>query len=169
MVREVFPPFPAVVDEVSARLVAGGAVLLSVLVLATRSPVLDAIMAAGFWLRVVSGPHRSPLALLVTRVIRPRLSLAERPTAGPPKRFAQAIGATLSTLGLLLALGGAAPSVWLLPFAAIALAASLEAFVGYCLGCAIFARLMRAGLIPEDTCEACNDLRLAQSPAVASR
>lgn len=169
MVRRVFPPFPDVVDEVSARLVAAGAVLLSVLVIATRSPLLAAFVAGGFWLRVVSGPHRSPLALVVTRVIRPRLSIPEQLTAGPPKRFAQAIGATLSTLGLLLALGGATPSVWLLPFAAIAVAASLEAFMGFCLGCAIFGRLMQAGLIPAATCEACNDLRLGQSPAVASR
>jgi hypothetical protein len=37
-------------------------------------------------------------------------------------------------------------------------AASLEAFVGYCLGCKIFAFLMRTGVIPESVCEECNDI-----------
>ncbi len=165
----MFPPFPDVVDEVSARLVAAGAVFLSLLVVATRSPVVAGLVAIGFWLRVASGPHRSPLALFATRVVRPRLRIEERPTAGPPKRFAQTIGATLASIGLVLALGGAATTVWLLPFAAIIVAATLEAAIGFCLGCTIFARLMQAGLIPESTCEACNDLGLGQSLATASR
>ena len=37
-------------------------------------------------------------------------------------------------------------------------AASLEAFVGLCLGCKIFGVLMRFGLIPEDVCEECNNV-----------
>jgi hypothetical protein len=42
--------------------------------------------------------------------------------------------------------------------ALILVAASLEAFAGFCLGCVMFARLMRAGVIPEAVCEACADL-----------
>jgi hypothetical protein len=42
--------------------------------------------------------------------------------------------------------------------AAILVAASLEAFVGFCLGCWMFRVLMRIGLVPEETCEACRDL-----------
>ena len=79
MVREVFPPFPDVVDEISARLVATGAVALSVAVIATGSTALAAVVAVGFWLRVAGGPHRSPLALLVTRLIR----LAKNPLLRP--------------------------------------------------------------------------------------
>jgi hypothetical protein len=37
-------------------------------------------------------------------------------------------------------------------------AASLEAFAGYCLGCKIFAILMRTGLIPTSVCEECNNI-----------
>jgi hypothetical protein len=39
-------------------------------------------------------------------------------------------------------------------------AASLEAFAGFCLGCTIFGFLQRRGLIPEDVCEACNNISL---------
>jgi hypothetical protein len=39
-------------------------------------------------------------------------------------------------------------------------AASLEAFAGYCLGCKTFALLMRAGVIPESVCEECNNVGL---------
>ena len=39
-------------------------------------------------------------------------------------------------------------------------AASLEAFVGLCLGCKVFAVLMRFGVIPEEVCEACNNVGL---------
>ena len=44
--------------------------------------------------------------------------------------------------------------------AMILVAASLEAFVGFCLGCTIFRGLMRLGVIPETVCEACNNLQL---------
>ena len=37
-------------------------------------------------------------------------------------------------------------------------AASLEAFAGICLGCKVFAQLMRAGIIPAAVCERCNDV-----------
>jgi len=39
-------------------------------------------------------------------------------------------------------------------------AEQLEAFAGFCLGCAVFGFLQRRGLIPEDVCEACNNISL---------
>jgi hypothetical protein len=36
--------------------------------------------------------------------------------------------------------------------------AVLEAVVGFCLGCWVFARLMQAGVIPAEVCESCNDI-----------
>ncbi len=41
----------------------------------------------------------------------------------------------------------------------LVVAAGLEAFAGYCLGCQAFAMLMRAGIIPESVCAECRDLR----------
>jgi hypothetical protein len=40
----------------------------------------------------------------------------------------------------------------------VLVAATLESVFAYCLGCKIFALLMRAGVIPTDVCEECNDI-----------
>jgi hypothetical protein len=150
--------FPNPVNEVSARLVAAGVVLMSVAAIAFEEPWLTAVIAYGFVARVLSGPTLSPLGQLVTRVITPRLHLAQRPVAGPPKRFAQAIGAALSSAAAVLALGfgltGAAYGV----LGVLIFAATLESLLGLCLGCKAFAGLMRAGLISEAVCERCNSV-----------
>ena len=61
----------------------------------------------------------------------------------------------------LPALAGLAPAAWVL-LAVLIAAASLEAFAGFCLGCSIFGFLQRRGMIPEDVCEACNNIPLRQ-------
>jgi len=121
---------------------------------------LVAVLAYGFVARVLTGPTLSPLGRVVTDVITPRLPLADRPTAGPPKRFAQGIGATLSTAAVIAHFGFGSTTVANVLVAMILVAASLEAFVGFCLGCTIFRGLMRLGVIPESACEACNNLQL---------
>ena len=121
---------------------------------------LVAVLAYGFVARVLTGPTLSPLGRVVTDVITPRLPLAARPTAGPPKRFAQGIGATLSTAAAIAHFGFGSATVANVLVAMILVAASLEAFVGFCLGCTIFRGLMRLGVIPETVCEACNNLQL---------
>jgi hypothetical protein len=40
----------------------------------------------------------------------------------------------------------------------LAAAAFLESAFGLCLGCKVFAVLMRVGVVPEDVCERCNDI-----------
>ena len=42
--------------------------------------------------------------------------------------------------------------------ALVLVAATLESVFALCLGCKIFAMLMRAGVIPADVCESCNDI-----------
>jgi hypothetical protein len=152
--------FPDPVNEVSARLVAGGVVLLSIGYVATRWTPLLAVLAYGFLARVLTGPTLSPLGQLVTRVVTPALGVAERPVPGPPKRFAQGIGATLSTAALVSQVAFGATGMAVALVAMILVAASLESLAGFCLGCAIFARLMRWGLLPESVCEACARLDL---------
>lgn len=150
--------FPDPVNEVSARLVAGGVVALALITIAFDQPWLTVPLAYGFVARVLSGPTLSPLGQLVTRVITPRLSLTPRMVPGPPKRFAQGIGAvfTVTAAVLALALDQRVAAYVMLGF--IVVAASLESFLGYCLGCKIFGLLMRAGVIPPEVCERCNDL-----------
>ncbi|QNE15043.1 DUF4395 domain-containing protein [Pseudarthrobacter sp. NBSH8] len=150
--------FPNPVNEYAARITAGLVVLLAGATVLSGSVWGLVLIAAGFWLRVLFGPRISPLALLSVKVLAPRLGSA-RLVPGPPKRFAQGVGTVVSTTALILFLAGAAPAAWI-ALAVLIAAASLEAFAGFCLGCAIFGVLQRRGLIPEDICEACNNLQL---------
>ena len=97
--------FPNPVNEVSARLVAGGVILMAVAAIAFDQPWLTAVIAYGFVARVLTGPTLSPLGQLVTRVITPRLHAPPKLVPGPPKRFAQAMGAVMSLTAAVLALG----------------------------------------------------------------
>ena len=158
--RTVFA-FPNPVNEYAARITAGLVVLMSVVTLLTGFGWGLGVIAAGFWLRVLFGPRISPLAHLSVKVLTPRLGKA-RLVPGPPKRFAQGIGAAMSTAAAVLLAVGLAPAAWIL-LAVLIVAASLEAFAGFCLGCAIFGFLQRRGLIPEDVCEACNNITLRRA------
>lgn len=113
----------------------------------------------GFAARVASGPTLSPLGQLSVRVITPLIKVQHKLVPGPPKRFAQTVGlvftATASVLYLVDNLGAAR-----IVMAMLVVAASLEAFLGYCLGCKMFAILMRLGVIPEEVCAECNDISL---------
>ena len=154
--RSVFD-FPNPVDEVSARLVATGVVVISVVILATGQWWLLVPLVYGFVARVASGPRFSPLGLLVTRVVRPRLGLTARPVPGPPKRFAQGIGVLFSVGTSVLVVLGAIGAAYVV-LAMLLAAAALEAFAGVCLGCKVFALLMRWGVIPESVCVECSDI-----------
>ena len=77
---------------------------------------------------------------------------------GPPKRFAEGIGATLSVTALVLHVGFGATGAAYVLVAMILVAATLESVFAYCLGCKIFAVLMRVGVIPESVCEECADI-----------
>lgn len=150
--------FPHPVNEVSARLVAAGVVVLSGAYLLTGHPLVLLGLAYGFVARVLTGPTLSPLGQLVTRVVTPRLPVAPREVPGPPKRFAQGIGATLSVAAAVAHLGFGAVGAAEVLVAMVLVAATLEAALAFCLGCKLFALLMRAGIVPADTCEACNDI-----------
>ena len=150
--------FPNPVNEYAARTVAAGVVVLCVLALAFRQPWLLIPLAYGFWARVLSGPTLSPLGQLATRVIAPRIHGSPKFVPGPPKRFAQAIGVTFSSTALILWYGfGLGTATWVV-VALLAMAALLESAFGVCLGCIAFGALMRAGIIPEEVCEACADI-----------
>lgn len=152
--------FPDPVNEVAARTVAAGVLVLSVITLITRSPWVLGLLAFGFLARVLTGPTLSPLGQFATRVAAPRIGHVKL-VAGPPKRFAQGIGATLS-VGALVAYFAGAPIVSWVLVAMIIVAATIESVFAFCLGCTIFGWLMRAGIVPESVCEACNSLQLRQ-------
>ena len=100
----------------------------------------------------------SPLGQFVTRVLTPRLPFRAKYVAGPPKRFAQGIGASLSVAAALLHLGFGATGAAYILVGLIMVAAALESVLGLCLGCTIFGILMRAGVVPRSVCERCNNI-----------
>jgi hypothetical protein len=158
--------FPNPVNEYAARSVAAMVVVLCLATLLFRTPWLLWPLALGFVARVASGPRFSPFGQLATKVIAPRIGPAKL-VPGPPKRFAQAIGATLSVGALVAFYLDAAWLSWVL-VGMITVAALLESALGYCLGCATFGRLQAIGVIPASVCEACNDVRLRSSAPAAT-
>ncbi|MBV8234944.1 MAG: DUF4395 domain-containing protein, partial [Acidimicrobiia bacterium] len=94
--------FPNPVNEISARLVAGGVVLLTLAILLGGQHWLLLPLAYGFVARVLTGPTLSPLGQVVTRGITPRLHVPAKPVPGPPKRFAQGIGVAFSVTAAVL-------------------------------------------------------------------
>lgn len=149
--------FPNPVNEKAARVVAGAVLLIAVAAIATGWRWLLIVLAIGFALRVLAGPRFSPLGLLATKVIAPRLG-PPKLVPGPPKRFAQAMGLAFSVSAALLAYAfDAATAAWILT-GMLAVAALLESVFALCLGCQVFALLMRAGVIPQSVCEECADI-----------
>lgn len=148
--------FPNPVNDKAARVVASGVVIVSMLFLATGWTVVLWLLAIGFALRVASGPRFSPLGLIATKVIAPHLG-APRLTPGPPKRFAQTIGLVFAIAALVVC--ATAGTGWAdLVIVALSSAATLEATLGMCLGCKMFALLMKVGVIPHSICEECSNL-----------
>lgn len=147
--------FPHPVNEVSARIVAGTVVVLAVLTIALDVPWLTAVIAYGFVARVLTGPTLSPLGQIVTRWVTPRLPFEPKFVPGPPKRFAQGIGAVFSVTAAVLALGFGDTGSAYVVLGLLAVAAALEAVFAFCLGCKVFALLIKTGLIPEQVCARC--------------
>ena len=154
--------FPRTINEKAARTVAGVVAVTGLVALLVPAHWLVIPLAYGFWARVLTGPRLSPLAALASRVIAPRLG-EPREVPGPPKRFAQGMGAAITTAAVVALLAGAGTVVSVLLVLLVA-AATLESAFGYCAGCQVFALLMRAGLIPEDVCAECADI-WARRPA----
>jgi hypothetical protein len=164
-VRELFS-FPNPVDELAARTVAGGVAVLAGLTLATGWRWLLVLLAVGFLARTLVGPRFSALGRLATQVVAPRLGMP-RFVPGPPKRFAQAIGLVLTTTAAVAAYGFGAVLLPIMLVAVLLLFALLESVLGFCAGCWLFGHLMRWGVIPAETCEACVSVQQRYAPSQA--
>jgi hypothetical protein len=149
--------FPNPVNEKAARVVAGVVALTALVTLATSAYWLLIPLAYGFWARVLTGPTLSPLGRFATGVAAPRLG-PPKYVPGPPKRFAQGMGAAITTTAAVLALGFDATTAADVLLAAMTVAAGLESVLAFCIGCQIFGLLMRAGLVPERVCAECTDI-----------
>ena len=155
--RELFS-FPNPVNELAARTVAAGVALLAALTLATGWHWLIVVLAVGFAARTAAGPRFSLLGRLATHVVAPRLGMP-RFVPGPPKRFAQSIGLVLTAVAAVAAYGFGLLLVPTVLVGVLLLFALLESVLGFCAGCWLFGHLMRLGVIPADTCEACSNVQ----------
>jgi hypothetical protein len=155
--RDLFS-FPDPVNETSARLVAGVVAVLAVVTIAFQQGWLIPVLAYGFVARALTGPTLSPLGLLATRVVTPRLRLAHRYAPGPAKRFAQTIGAVFTVTATLVYYAAGQHVAAYALVGVIAVFASLESGLGLCVGCKAFYLGMRLGIVPASVCEQCADV-----------
>ncbi|MEW1952448.1 DUF4395 domain-containing protein [Terrabacter sp. NPDC080008] len=167
--------FPSVVDDVTVRLIAAVVLVVGIVALATQQWWLYAVLAVDFSLRAAIGPSASPVARLVQRWIRPAVSAPKRPTAGPPKRFAAAIGAVMTVAATVLwvvslVTGSSAALTAVVAIGVVmVLFPALESLFGVCVGCLLFGLLMRVGLVPEEVCVECADITKRRARLLAER
>ncbi len=154
--RQLFS-FPNPVNDKAARTVAGVVLVEAIVTLVTGWYPLTILLAYGFWARLLTGPTLSPLGWAAQNLVAPRLG-EKRYVSGPPKRFAQGMGAFMATGALVFGLILGDHTVADVFLALFIPAAGLESIFGYCLGCKAFAMLMRVGLIPEEVCAECADI-----------
>ena len=147
--------FPNPVNETSARLVAGSVAVLAVLTIAFQQGWPIPVLAYGFVARALTGPKLSPLGLVATRLVTPRLRVRHRYSPGPAKRFAQTIGAVFTVAATILYYAAGQHTAAFALVGVIAVFASLEAAFGLCVGCKTFYFGMRLGLVPPSVCEEC--------------
>ncbi|GAC58378.1 hypothetical protein GOHSU_38_00170 [Gordonia hirsuta DSM 44140 = NBRC 16056] len=146
--------FPDPVNDYAARSTAGLVIVLAAAAIAVNQWWLYAILATGFALRVAGGPRYSPFGRLAVHVIVPQVVRREKIVAGPPKRFAQAVGLAFSGTALVLSLLGYGLAAQIVVGALIG-AAFLEFAFGFCLGCVAYGYLQRWGVVSPDTCVDC--------------
>jgi uncharacterized membrane protein YagU involved in acid resistance len=146
--------FPNPVNEKAARVVAGVVAPVALIALATGAYWLLIPLAYGFWARVLTGPTLSPLGRFATQVAAPRLG-PPKYVPGPPKRFAQGMGAAMTTTAAVLAFAFDATIAVNALLVAVTIAAVLESAFAFCVGCQFFCILIRIGVIPERICLEC--------------
>ena len=151
--------FPNPVNEKAARVVAGVVLITVLVILTTGAYWLLVPLTYGFWARVLTGPTLSPLGWTAQNVIAPRLG-ARKPVPGPPKRFAQGMGAVMASAALVLGLVLGDHTAADVVLGLFVVAAGLESIFAVCLGCEVFGLLMRVGVVPASVCEECADISL---------
>jgi len=159
ILREIFS-FPETINEYAARMVAGFIVIFALTYLYSHNIYLLAFMVYGFLARVMAGPSLSPIALLVTKILIPKIGNPYAECPGPPKRFAQFVGLVFTSSAFYFVMRGQTTTAYLL-IGILAIFASLESIMGFCAGCWFFKQMMKWGWIPQRVCEKCNEIPLA--------
>jgi hypothetical protein len=115
----------------------------------TPAFLLLGLITALFAWGALAGVSKHPYGLLFRSLIRPRLGAPDFTESEKPPTFAQLIGFLVSVTGLILHLVGV-PYGLVIAASAAFIAAFLNAVFAFCLGCEIYALLVRAKLIPSE-------------------
>jgi hypothetical protein len=112
--------------------------------------ILLALITALFAWGAFAGINKHPYGLLFKRLIRPRLAPASFLEEPEPPTFAQLVGFLVAGTGIVLHLVGV-PYGLVFAAGAAFIASFLNAVFGLCLGCEIYALLVRARIIGKAT------------------
>ena len=97
-----FFSFPNPVNEIAARSVAGGVLVMALVTLLADLPGLLIVITYGFWARVATGPTASPLGQLATRVVAAIAVRVRQAGAGSTEAdSAQGIGAVVTSIATI--------------------------------------------------------------------
>ena len=127
-----------------AGLIAGYAVSLAKPLAAVALPLFAAMMLHG-----AAVPARSLPRVLYLKVLKPRGLVRPRVVVedAAPHRFAQLVGGVFLAAASLLALAGLGVAAWTLGWIVVGLAFLNFAF-DLCVGCIMYAQLVRVGVLP---------------------
>lgn len=116
----------------------------------TPAFLLLAVLTALFAWGALQGVSKHPYGLLFRALVRPRLSPPAFTESEKPPTFAQLVGFLVAGTGIILQLAGV-PYGLVIAAGAAFIASFLNAVFAYCLGCEIYALLVRAKLIPSES------------------
>ena len=148
--------FPETINQYASRTVAGFIMILGLTYLYSHNTYLLAFMVYGFLARVIAGPSLSPIALLVTKFLIPKMGNPYSECPGAPKRFAQFVGLVFTSSAFYFIINGQSTTSCLL-IGILTIFASLESIMGFCAGCWLFKKMIKGRWIPQKICEKCND------------
>jgi len=142
-------------------------VLLSIILdLTVDVPYIYIYVCFGYFCRVICGPRlnlETWFIILLSPIIKKYAPPEYVP--GPPKRFAQLCGFSMSFAVVIIRFVFHAKEVAYWVASALVTAIALEALYGICLGCIMFKILMLSKLVPERTCYKCRMLFQARDDA----
>ena len=147
--------FPNPVNEYAARFVAFFVLTFSLTILITNNLWAVSLLFIGFLLRLLFGPRVSPFALITLKLIIPLLKNPNKSVPGPPKRFAQFIGALLTLIASIIYFFTTYNAIIISILGVLILFTFLESVLSFCFGCYVFNLLIKVRLIPKNICEAC--------------
>jgi len=130
-------PPARMIDPRGHRFGAGVSAVILIVAFVVNAPVLVAIALASIAVSAAFGLRYSIYGIVWRRIVRIAKLGPTEPEHEYPPRFAQVLGSTVLTVGLVAFIVGAPIVGWVAAFAVAALQ-SLLAITGYCLGCRLY-------------------------------